>query len=292
MERNFFAAAALCMIAVIRFLNSYLFFDTVRQRTKTRIVVSVSFAMVFSGLLATGPAVAGWDVSADFSTTSNVAGNVWTYGRVPYSAGQGSTPDVTGFILYDQADPPTVVFPFFVWKEATAASFDTFGGVSYNDSGTFQTAFGIDWEPMEVDLIPDQTGWYVTTVRFTAPQTGLYDVNAQFADNQNCCAGREGDAWILTDSATVFHVDKLPSSDGLLTHTTGTLRDWVLYDGMLSLVAGDSIYFASGKGATGGDHVILRGTVDLVPVPEPTTLALFGLGLVGLGLARRKRKAA
>jgi len=31
---------------------------------------------------------------------------------------------------------------------------------------------------------------------------------------------------------------------------------------------------------------------EVVVVPEPTTLALFGIGLAGLGFARRKKKSA
>ena len=37
------------------------------------------------------------------------------------------------------------------------------------------------------------------------------------------------------------------------------------------------------------DNVVLEG--DLIPVPEPGSLALFGLGLAGLGFARRRKVA-
>ena len=193
----------------------------------------------------------GADVAIDFNTTSNTAGNLWTYGHMPYSAGQGSTPDPSGFLLYDEAG--TVVDPNapFAWQDLAAGSVDTLGAVSFNETAQFKTFFGIDWEPMEVNFVPDQTGSVVHGEDHRSGERSLHCARRICRQSGYCCAGRESDAWVLSDSATLFHMDTLPASDPLLTHATGTARDWVFYDDIVSLSAGDSLYFASGKGPTG-----------------------------------------
>ena len=64
-------------------------------------------------------------------------------------------------------------------------------------------------------------------------------------------------------------------------------------NGFLSFTAdllSDNTYYLEG-------HVYSAATThsprqEIPPIPEPATLALFGLGLAGMGFARKKRKSA
>ncbi|MEL0586969.1 MAG: PEP-CTERM sorting domain-containing protein [Candidatus Thiodiazotropha sp. (ex. Lucinoma kazani)] len=64
---------------------------------------------------------------------------------------------------------------------------------------------------------------------------------------------------------------------------------WLMSDGALS---GDwNLEQISGNGG-GLSNFKLWGTETTASVPEPTTLTLIGIGLAGLGFARRKKKLA
>ena len=72
-----------------------------------------------------------------------------------------------------------------------------------------------------------------------------------------------------------------------------TIIEWDSFSGAFATVSGltfgDGKFFTLDYGATGLTLTVNAGTV--VAASEPVTIALFGLGLAGLGFARRKRAA-
>jgi hypothetical protein len=74
------------------------------------------------------------------------------------------------------------------------------------------------------------------------------------------------------------------------TPTTGTLNDW--YHETMSFVATGSSTIITLQGASGFNYIGLDNvSADLKSgsgVPEPATLGLLGLGIVGIGLTRRR----
>lgn len=206
----------------------------------------------------------------DFSTTSNPSGN-WSYG---YTSSVGGA-----FTLLTSSLNLGGGLEGWGWDGGA----DPF--IISNTSGSSATSGGTVYAANALAVHPSFQGEQAV-VRFTATISSLISLDAFFFDVSDTSGGG---AFPATVDLHVLH-----NNSALFTSFLNNAQMSSDYStSSLFLTIGDTIDFVVGDGGNGYgfDHTQLNAVINVPAVPEPSTLAIFALGIMCLASRRFKKQS-
>jgi hypothetical protein len=155
--------------------------------------------------------------------------------------------------------------------------------VQFIDAGSLASGSVLQ---LNFDYIYDQS---VNAANNPKAVVSLIGISANRTYSMYGGAGTDGN-WATSGDYTVGASDVL-LSQAFLDYSDKWITDYLLSATLSGSYFALGIIVQSGCDNTAVDCDNFRGVDNfgLISVPEPSTLALFGLGLIGLGLARRRK---
>lgn len=141
----------------------------------------------------------------------------------------------------------------------------------------------------DTDLFANNTAW-----SFVEKSNGAGNPTPLFGLSYTAGVGNSTSITGTWSLGSAFWNDYSRAALGFKFGTGNTPDEWFVYELNSGTTGGDWTFFSTlinGNGKGGLSHLNVYGIERPTDVSEPATLALVGLGLIGLGLARRRKTA-